>query len=187
MRNRKNVTPSIIQHLEPRLCLASTTLIFVDGSGGYAGTRDTHVRLDTPDGSFGGDAAVVVDLDDNSSLQGNQPSQGLLRFDTLFGASAAQVPQGAAITAATLTLRTGTDTSDESTTPTSLHRMLADWTEASTWNSMSGGVSADGAEDGADPQRGLRDVHFFLLRSGGRPTRPLHRRRQVAKTRLSGS
>src|SRR5688572_19428773 len=149
MRNRKNVAPFIVQHLEPRLCLASTTLIFVDGSGGYAGTRDTHVRLDTPDGSFGGDAAVVVDLDDNSSLQGNQPSQGLLRFDNLFGGSVGQVPQGAAITAATLTLRTGTDTSDESTTPSSLHRMLADWNEASTWNSMNGGVTADGAEAAA--------------------------------------
>ena len=41
-----------------------------------------------------------------------------------------------------------------------------------------------GAEDGADRRRGLRDVHLVLLPSGGRPMRPLHRRRQAAKTRL---
>ena len=32
-----------------------------------------------------------------------------------------------------------------------------------------------------DPQRGLRDVHFFLLRSRDRPVRSLHTRAEAAK------
>src|SRR5688572_19382871 len=148
MRTRKKVIAAVVQPLEPRLCLASTTILFSDGAAGYAGTRDTHVRSDTPGGSFGADVAVVVDLDD-STLSGSQPSQGLLRFENLIGTGAGQVPQGSTITAATLTVRTGVDSSDESTTPTSLHRMLADWDEASTWDTVGGGVNADGVEAAA--------------------------------------
>src|SRR5688500_8395606 len=91
---------------------------------------------------------MVVDQDDNGSA-GSQPSQGLVRFDNLIGPGPGQVPQGATITAASLTLRTGSEGSDESSTPTSLHRMLASWGEASTWDSLDGGVTADGVEAAA--------------------------------------
>ena len=147
MRTHRKHTRHSVQRLEPRVLLA-TTVVFSDDLGGYSGTRDTHVRADTPVGSFGDAAAVVVDLDD-SAAAGNQPSQGLVRFLNVFGAGAGQVPQGATVTAATLTLRTGTDASDFSSTPTSLHRMLADWGEGSTWDGMNGGVAADGVEAAA--------------------------------------
>jgi hypothetical protein len=146
MRTHRHDTRQFVQTLEPRVLLA-TTVVLSDG-GGYAGTRDTHVRSDTPAGSFGDSVAVVVDLDDGADA-GNQPSQGLLRFLDLFGAGPNQVPQGATVTAATLTLRTGLDSSDSSSTPSSLHRMLRDWDEASTWDGITGGVTADGVEAAA--------------------------------------
>jgi len=134
-----------LEQLEPRVLLAAVTREFADVAGGYAGTRDTHLRQDSPSGSFGGASIVVVDLDDNGAT-GNQPSQGLVRFDGLFGTGATQVPPGTAITAATLTLHTGSASSDDSITTTSLYRMLRDWGESSTWDGLVGGVSANGAE-----------------------------------------
>jgi hypothetical protein len=147
MRIPKQVNRLFIHQLEPRVLLA-TTVAFAEGTGGYAGTQDTHVRSDTPAASFGALGTLVVDGDDNAEA-GEQPSQGLVRFENLIGPGPGQVPQGATITSATLTLRTGVDASDSSSTPTSLHRMLKDWGEASTWDGMAGGVIADGVEAAA--------------------------------------
>ena len=148
MRTKRHVTGHLIQQLEPRLLLAATTLVFSNGADSYSGTRDTHVRSDTPAGSFGTDGNLVIDLDDDAAA-GNQPSQGLVRFEQIFGAGPLLIPPGATITSASLTLRTGIDASDSSTDATSLHRMLKGWEEVSTWDSMDDGVATDGVEAAA--------------------------------------
>lgn len=135
-----------MESLEHRVFLSTT--VFSEGVNGYVGTQDTYVRLDNPTAAFGNATAVTVDLDDNGA-SGNQPVQGLIRFDDLFGSAVGQIPAGATITSAVLTLYTGASSGDSSSTSTSLYRMLTSWNESSTWNSLSGGISANGTEAAA--------------------------------------
>jgi hypothetical protein len=126
----------------------TVTLTFQQGLNGYAHSHDTQVRSDSPDTSFGVTTPLVVDGDDNGA-SGNQPSQALIRFDELFGSSPQQVPLGATITSATLLINTGSGSSDQSGNSSSIYPMLVDWSESSTWNSMAGGISANGVEAAA--------------------------------------
>jgi alkaline phosphatase len=124
---------------------ATSTVTFQQGDNGYAQAHDTQVRADAPDASFGASALLVVDTDDNAA-SGSQPSQALVRFDDLFGSGSQQVPAGATITSATLLVSTGSASNDNSPNLASLHPMLVDWSESSTWNDLAGGVSANGTE-----------------------------------------
>ncbi|HJQ79699.1 MAG TPA: alkaline phosphatase family protein, partial [Lacipirellulaceae bacterium] len=67
------------------------TATFRQGVNGYAGTTDTYIKSMDPDAAHGTspEADVVADV---SSL-----SQGLIRFDNLFGPGLSQVPLGATI------------------------------------------------------------------------------------------
>ena len=117
-----------------------TTVSFQEGVDGYTSTQDTHIEEDVPTTSFGSNTDVEVDLQ-NSGLG---EEQALIRFDNLFGSGAGQIPLGATIISATLTLD-GADTSSSSAT-ISLHRMLTTWSESSTWNSLTSGISTDDVE-----------------------------------------
>ena len=120
--------------------LADTTVSFQEGVDGYASTQDTHLEEDTPTTSYGSQTTVEVDLQ-NSGLG---EEQAIIRFDNLFGSGAGQIPLGSTILSATLTLD-GVDTSQDTATM-SLHRMLATWSESSTWNSLASGISTDDIE-----------------------------------------
>ena len=128
-----------VQHLWSGI-LADTTVTFQEGVDGYASTQDTHIEEDTPTTSYGSQTTVEVDLQ-NSGLG---EEQAIIRFDNLFGSGAGQIPLGSTIISATLTLD-GADTSQDTAT-ISLHRMLATWSESSTWNSLTGGISTDDVE-----------------------------------------
>ena len=117
-----------------------TTVTFQEGVDGYASTEDTHLEEDTPTTSYGAQTTLEVDL----SNSGGGQEQLLIRFDNLFGSGAGQIPDGATIISASLTLEQ-TDESGSSATVT-LHRMLTSWNESSTWNSMTGGISTDDVE-----------------------------------------
>ena len=123
---------------------AQTTLTFQDGLGGYAGTQDTMVRSADAGGAYGSEDYVSVDGDDGSP--GLQPNHGLLRFDDLFGTAAWQIQPGATIVSATLTLQVFNPGSG-----LSVYDMLSAWSEDSTWNSLGGGVQANGIEAAAAP------------------------------------
>jgi hypothetical protein len=134
--------------LSAALPVESVTVTFLEGTSGYAGTQDTYVNSSSPAVSFGASATVLVD--------NNGPIQGLIRFDGIIGNGAGQIPPGSVINSATITF----DVTDNASSSAivSIHRMLAAWTEASTWNSLAGGVStndveAQAAADGfvADP------------------------------------
>jgi hypothetical protein len=118
---------------------------FQQGVNGYAGGRDTQIRQDAPDTSYGTQTVLMADLDDNTAT-GNQPVQPMVRFDDLFGAGAGQVPAGARITSAKLIIQNGSASDAGSSTTTSVYRMLAPWDESATWNSMGGGISANGIQ-----------------------------------------
>ncbi|HEX2135927.1 MAG TPA: phytase [Microvirga sp.] len=113
---------------------------FQQGVNGYAGTLDTMVRQASPGTSYGGAATLNPDGDDPSGT--GQDNQALLLFSNLFGTASGQIPAGAMITSATLTLQT-TNAGDGTT----LHRMLTPWSGATaTWTSLQGGIQADGTD-----------------------------------------
>lgn len=116
---------------------------FQQGVNSYSGTHDTMLRQDQADTSFASTTTLVSDLDDNAAT-GNQPAQALLRFDALFGTSANQIPLGSKIYAAKLLVMTGTGTNDGTATTVSAYRMLQNWSDSATWNSLGGGVNPDG-------------------------------------------
>jgi len=112
---------------------------YQNGVDGYAGTEDTELREANPSTSFGNDTGISIDLN-NGGLE----SQGLIRFDNLFGNGAGQIPFGSTINSASLTVHVF-DTSGSGTTIT-LHQMLTAWSEASTWNSMTNGLERNDVE-----------------------------------------
>jgi len=115
-------------------------LSFQEGVDGYTGTQDTYLWGGNPDTIFGGFGTVNADTSD-----GGTAIHGLIRFDNIFGPAMNQIPPGAMIRSASLTVRVsnagpGNDVN--------LHRMLAPWSQVdATWNTMGGdGVLADDVE-----------------------------------------
>ena len=64
--------------------LPTITRVFRSGVDGYTGTQDTELRQFEPASSLGSETKITVD-GDNLNLAGNQPSQGLIRFDQIVG------------------------------------------------------------------------------------------------------
>ncbi len=114
---------------DPALQIAS----FQQGANGYDGSVDTWIEQANPAAVHGTDAQFVVD--------GSPLSQGLIRFDDLFGNAAGQVPAGATILSAKLSILTGAASNDESTNTMALHQLLVPFDDNSSWNSLGGGVS----------------------------------------------
>src|SRR5205814_665584 len=104
--------------------------IFREGQGGYTGAHDTQIRQDQPTTAFGTTTILKVNSDDNTAA-GDQPVQGLVRFDNLIGTGAGQIPAGASIASAKLILWTNAATGAETITPVNVHRMLTSWSESS--------------------------------------------------------
>ena len=123
--------------------LTDHTITLQQGKNGYTGTADTMLRQDSPTSRAGTTTVLNLDTDDPNGT--GHWSEALLRFDNLFGTGASQVPLGAHILSATLTLQT-TDTGDGG----ELHRMLQSWSaNDATWNTMVNGIQADGIEAAA--------------------------------------
>jgi len=105
---------------------------FQQGVGGYAGALDTMIKSTTPTRSYAATATIGVDTD----------AQSLLMFSSLIGSGAGQIPVGAHITSAVLTLQTSNKGDGAS-----FFRMLQPWMGAATWATFGGdGVQADGIE-----------------------------------------
>lgn len=91
----------------------------------------SQATADTPLGSA---TTISVDNDDAGI------AQALLRFNNLIGSAATQVPPGAIILEATLTLNQ-TDPGESA----KMYRMLTNWDQATvTWNNIGGGLVPDG-------------------------------------------
>jgi hypothetical protein len=114
------------------------TTTFRQGVSGYAGTTDTYIESTNPDVAHGAAPNTTLVAD------GSPLSQGLIRFDDIFGAGANRVPLGATILSAKLSILTGSSANDETLNTMSLHQLNVPFTNASTWNSLGGGVSLSG-------------------------------------------
>ena len=131
------------------------TVNFRNGENGFGGAKDTYVHEDDPTTNHGSDVKVNSDGDDDLGTAETPPQhvQGLIRFDSMFNTVSGSrgggpIPDGSTIVSATLTVRTGTASGDESPAGNlfTLHRMIATWSETSTWDGLVGGVSLDNVE-----------------------------------------
>ena len=84
--------------------IAGTTVTFRDGVGGYDATEDRTLS-ENPSGNLSGDFNDYYFLDGNPT-SGSPDTQGLIRFDNIIGAGPGQIPSGAYILDASLTLTT---------------------------------------------------------------------------------
>jgi hypothetical protein len=117
---------------------------FQQGADGYDGTADTYLQEASPDANNATATTLNVDSDDPNGT--NQDVQALLRFDGVVGSGSEQVPAGANVTAASLTVETTNDGDGAS-----LHRMVQSWSDTDTWEAFGGdGIQADGSEAAAD-------------------------------------
>ena len=112
---------------------------FQQGVSDYASTVDTMLQEGSPSANNSAVASLNVDTDDPSGS--GQDVQALLRFDNVFGSNPGQIPSGATVVSAALELNV-TNLGDSMT----LHRMLTSWSDTDSWNSTSGGISANDVE-----------------------------------------
>jgi len=112
-----------------------TTRSFSQGVAGYTGTQDTTLLLAQPTSSFGTLSAFAWDADG---------SFGLLRFDSIFGSGATQIPAGSTIVSATLTIEIANDSDVDA----ALHNVLVPWNEATaTYNNLGATAGVSVGED----------------------------------------
>jgi hypothetical protein len=127
----------------------STATLQIGGSprtvnfSGPSQIQDAEISADTPTTAAGSNTSINVD--------GQTPhAHGLMKFPSLIGTGAGQVPAGALITSATLQL-----TCTNAGQTMQVFRLTQDWNEdEATWNERAGGVAwgsagADGAASNA--------------------------------------
>ncbi|HMJ66100.1 MAG TPA: alkaline phosphatase family protein, partial [Candidatus Binatia bacterium] len=110
---------------------AVTVQTFRQGLAGYAGAQDTQIWQENPATAYGTLEDLTADLDTSTTITGNQVGQALIRFDSIFGSNAGQVPTNATIQSAKLIIFTPlspTGADYDSDDVFRLHRMLVDWT-----------------------------------------------------------
>ncbi|RZL08394.1 MAG: DUF4347 domain-containing protein, partial [Rubrivivax sp.] len=116
------------------------TATFQEGVNGYTGTQDTLLHPSSPAADYGASTTLTLDDDVNTQI--------LIRFDNLFGNGPGQIPYGSTITSASLLVYVVTADASETV---DLYQVLTNWTEASTWNSLSSGLSTNGVEASSSP------------------------------------
>lgn len=121
---------------KPPACAGSTvSATFQQGVNSYTGAVDTMLNPAATTANNGAATQFILDDDDDRQI--------LLRFDNIFGSATGQIPLGATITSATLSVNVYDDDASESV---QLYRMLTTWNAASNWDTMVGGVSRDNVE-----------------------------------------
>ena len=109
---------------------------FQEGVGGYTYTVDTYLDFNQQNADNSTGTKLITHATD---------SQGLLRFDNVFGAGPGQVESGSTINSATLTLEIGSGNEGDPGSSLFLHQMLTTWADTDTWNST-GGILTDDVE-----------------------------------------
>ena len=112
---------------------------FQNGTSGYSGTADSYVDQSNAGTSFSAAGTVTV-----ANPGASNQTQGLLRFDNIFGNAAGQVPYGSTINSARVEVNV-TDP-QSAAAPVTLHQMLIGFGSAPTWTSLVSGVQLDDVE-----------------------------------------
>lgn len=119
-----------------RVNISPTSISFQDGVSGYSGTEDTYIWDTNPDTVYGLDTTFVVDTVDATETGRRK---GLLKFDL------SSIPSNAIIVGAYVTLNIAVEGQGWI-----MYRMLVDWDEQSTYNTL-GGVIPDGIKAAVTP------------------------------------
>jgi len=138
----------------------ATAKTFRQGTNSYTGAMDTQLWMEAPTTTYGSNENLTVDLD-TSTAAGNQVGQVLIRFDGIFGSALTQIPTSATIYSAKLIIFTPlnvTGVDYPSGDIFRLHRMLMDWNNDTTWDSMVDGVAANNVEAATNPTFSLAPV-----------------------------
>ena len=133
-----------------------TVRSFRQGAAGYSGCSDTQILQETPTTSYPTNQDLTADLDTSTALANNQVAQVLIRFDSIIGTGLTQIPTNAIIHSAKLMIYTpltpaGAADDYDSDDIFRIHRMLVNWNNSSTWNTLNNGVSTDGIEAASAP------------------------------------
>jgi hypothetical protein len=112
------------------------TMSFVNGVNQYDGTVDTEIWAVAPNTILESNINASSDADNDGG-----ESQVLMRFDKIIGTEKGMIPPKATVHSAKLYV----SAFDQGDT-VHLHRMLVPWKRSATWNSLVGGVSANGQE-----------------------------------------
>lgn len=122
---------------------ATTTLSFQNGANGYTSEVDGLITSGSADGSGTASPNNTPTKTTTLGLDGwnnadSPDAVALIRFDNIFGAGVAQVPTGATILSASLTLTSQsvvTSSSTPSGGPWGVAALLSPWTYSTTYNS----------------------------------------------------
>lgn len=134
------------------LCeIVPITVTFQQGVNGYSGAIDTYIEPANPNTNRSAATPLIVDLAPLTQI--------LMRFDDIFGFGPGQIPPGATIQSATLTINVTNDTAQGAL----LHRMLQSWAGSDTWNTLGAGVQANDIEAVA-----TADVTLTVVPTGSR-------------------
>ncbi len=115
-----------------------TRATFQQGVNNYIVTVDTYLSEANAGTSYGTSAEVQVDVWDGAT---DYTTQGLIRFDDIFGSGGTQIPDNVYTSSASMTV----NVSDGAANIT-MHEMLTGWSGTSTWDSVSGGISTNDIE-----------------------------------------
>jgi hypothetical protein len=127
-----------------RLAPGTRFAAFQHEINGYLGTEDTWVNEDAPNTAYGNDEVRHSDDDVNNSIFTDDQGQALVKFTAIFSAQgdAGTIPHGSEILEAYLTIELADDIDNPFYDPDFLvYEVIRDWNEASTWNSLDGGLT----------------------------------------------
>ena len=113
----------------------------------FSSAVDTYIKQTGPTSTNPTAATLKIDGDAGAAYQ------TLLAFTGLFGDGPGQIPLGATITSATISL----NTTNGSGSGASLYRMTSAWTDRSSWSSLGNGIQA-GVETAASPDLVVHSV-----------------------------
>ena len=137
------------------------------GFGAYLGALDTQIHHQFPNNSFpAGYSASGLWIDyDTTSLLPTDQMQCFLKFTNIFGAGPGQIPLGAKIVFAEIVMNV-TDSGHGAR----FNRMLGDWDENVTFNSLADGISLDDIEAVSGTNTFLGDEAHNTTTGGGLKT-----------------
>jgi len=152
--------------------LAQTTTMFQEGVGGYTGFLDIFISQNAGSIPNGGPDGNVLGVDVRQKfvdgIHAERPSQDqalievqyLMKWDNILGAGPGQIPLGATITNASLTLTSGDGSNAQTNGDWGVGQMLMPFDATSTWNTLSGTGGAGAAFIGGASDRPLD--HAFM-------------------------
>ncbi len=124
----------------PSSAISNVLANFQLGTNGYNSIEDTVLQENSPNRNNGNSNFLDADGDGDDGKV-----QSLLRFDNIFGNQTGQIPQNAQIVSARLRVNAVDNSSG-----LRFHRMLQDWNDNDTWNSLDDGIQTNNIEATVD-------------------------------------